>query len=130
MLAHPACVPPPDRFFLGDVLGTLPRAIARLGPNSALANLDIGAGDDRATRELVHDMMPLLLQLLKPGAVVVSGGPLEHESLLALPLPLGIKPDRHFLYARVHASVAALVALHPANSNRHQERRAALAPQR
>ena len=122
MLAHPSCVPPTDRFFRGDVLETLPLAIARLGANSALANIDIGTGEDQETRTLVRAITPLLLQLLKPGAVVVSGGPLEHASLIALPVPADIKPDRHFLYARVHTNIAALVGLHPANANRREHR--------
>ena len=127
MLAHPSCVPPPDHFFRGEVLETLPRAIAQLGANSALANVDIGTGEEDETRALVRAITPLMLQLLKPGAVVVSGGPLEHGQLIAMPLPAGIKPNRHFLYTRIdEAAIAALAGLHPANANQHRGRRYAL----
>src|SRR5215211_6470077 len=35
--AHPDCVPPADRLFLGDFLDTLPLAARRLGATSVLA---------------------------------------------------------------------------------------------
>jgi|SoiMetStandDraft_5_1073268.scaffolds.fasta_scaffold23536_2 S-adenosylmethionine-dependent methyltransferase len=121
LAAHPDCIPPADRLFFGEVLETLPQAIARLGANTALANLDIGSGDEQATQELVHNITPLLLRLLKPGAVIVSGRPLEHSSLTALSLPYAVKPGRHFMYSRTsHENFTELVDLKHVNDNEHR----------
>lgn len=99
LAAHPACIPAGDRLFLGDVHDTLPRAVTVLGRNTALANVDIGSGDDRAVRELLQWMTPLLLRLLKPDAVIVSGQSIQHSSLTPLPPPFALKPGRYFLYS-------------------------------
>jgi hypothetical protein len=53
-----SCIPPADRLFLGDVLRTLPTAVAHLGSNTALANIDIGTGDDGVTRQLARLIAP------------------------------------------------------------------------
>lgn len=106
LAAHPTCRPAPDTLFVGDVLDTLPRAVVLLGCNTALANIDIGTGDDAADREIVHQMVPFLLRLLKPNAVIVSGQPIQHPSLATLPLPLIVKPGRYFLYSRQEAARA------------------------
>lgn len=96
--AHPDCIPPDDRLFLGDFLASLPKAIARLGRHTALANLDIGSGDEEASRRLARAMLPFVLQLLKPGAILISDQPVDDAALEPLPLPAGIKPGRYFLH--------------------------------
>lgn len=98
--AHPDCVPTVDHLFIGEFLDTLPRAAMQLGLHSALAHLDIGSGDVSASRMLASNMTPLLLRLLQPGAVVVSDQPVDDPALEALPLPVGIGPDRYFLRRR------------------------------
>src|SRR5262249_1478062 len=65
LTTHRSCVPPAGRLFLGDVIHTLPVAVARLGSNTALANVDIGTGDDGVTLELVRLIAPLLVQALR-----------------------------------------------------------------
>ena len=98
--AHPDCIPPDDRLFLGDFLDSLPRAIAQLGQNTALANLDVGSGDEAASQRLACAMLPSVLQLLKPGGILISDQPVEDPALEALALPAGIKPGRYFLQRR------------------------------
>jgi hypothetical protein len=98
--AHPDCIPPDDRLFLGDFLESLPRAIAKLGSNTVLANLDIGSGDEEASKRLARTMLPFVLQLLKPGGILISDQPVDSADLQALPLPAGIKPGRYFLHRR------------------------------
>jgi hypothetical protein len=98
--AHPACIPPDDRLFLGDFLDSLPRAIAQLGRNTALANLDVGSGEEEASRRLTRAMLPSVLQLLKPGGILISDQPVASTELEALALPAGIKPGRYFLHRR------------------------------
>jgi hypothetical protein len=98
--AHPDCIPPADRLFLGDFLEALPRAIQQLGQETALANMDIGTGDEAASQRLAAQMAPLVLQLLKPGAVLISDQPVASAELAALNLPAGIKPGRYFLHRK------------------------------
>ena len=98
--AHPDCIPPDDRLFLGDFLDTLPKAIAQLGQATALANLDIGSGDEEASRRLARTMLPFVLQLLAPRGILISDQPVDDPALDALPLPPGIKPGRYFLHRR------------------------------
>lgn len=98
--AHPDCIPPTERLFLGDFRDTLPKAIRQLGQATALANLDIGSGDEAASRALARIMTPQVLQLLRPGGILISDQPVEDTALEALPLPAGIKPGRYFLQRR------------------------------
>jgi hypothetical protein len=98
--AHPDCIPPVDRMFLGDFLDTLPRAVAQLGATGVLAHLDVGSGDPAASRALAARMMPLVLRLLQPGAIVLSDQPIDDPALEVLPLPAGIEPGRYFLRRR------------------------------
>jgi hypothetical protein len=95
--AHPDCIPPDDRLFLGDFLDSLPKAIAQLGQATALANMDIGTGDEAASQQLARAMLPAVLQLLKPGGVLISDQPVDSAELEALALPAGVKPGRYFL---------------------------------
>ncbi len=98
--AHPDCIPPADRLFLGDFLENLPKAIAQLGRSTALANLDIGSGDEAASQRLAREMTPFVLQLLEPGGILISDQPVADPALEALALPAGIKPGRYFLQRR------------------------------
>ena len=98
--AHPDCIPPADRLFLGDFLDALPKAIQQLGRETALANMDIGTGDEAASQRLAAQMGPLVLQLLKPGAILISDQPVAGAELEALALPAGIKPGRYFLHRK------------------------------
>lgn len=98
--AHPDCIPPTERLFLGDFRDTLPKAIRQLGQATALANLDIGSGDEAASQALARIMTPQVLQLLRPGGILISDQPIEDIALEALPLPEGIRPGRYFLQRR------------------------------
>jgi hypothetical protein len=98
--AHPACIPPADRLFVGEFLETLPQAAAQLGANSVLANLDVGSGDEAASRALANAMTPWVLRLLRPGGVVISDQPIADPALEPMPLPAGIDPERYFLLLR------------------------------
>ena len=99
--AHPDCIPPADRQFVGDFIETLPRAATQLGAHSALAHLDVGSGDVAASEALASAMMPLVLRLLKPGAIVLSDQPISGPALEVMPLPAGIELGRYFLRRRL-----------------------------
>ena len=98
--AHSDCIPPSDHLFVGEFLETLPRAIVQLGAHSVLANLDVGSGDEAASQALACAMMPLVLRLLLPGAIIVSDQPIDDSALESLPLPAGIELGRYFLRRR------------------------------
>lgn len=100
--AHPDCIPPDDRLYLGDLFDTLPRAIAELGGQAVLAHMDLGTGDKAQSISLSRRVAPLVAELLVPGGVAVSDQPLDGvEAFAALPLPDGVKPGRIYLYERM-----------------------------
>lgn len=98
--AHPDCVPPPDKLILGDMRETLVEASGWLSSRVALAHLDVGTGDAAANRALALELLPLLLPLLCPGAVLASDPPLDSPELEPLPLPEAVAPGRYHLYRR------------------------------
>jgi len=100
--AHPDCIPPDDRLYLGDLFDTLPRAVAELGGRAVLAHLDIGTGDREESQALARRAAPLVAELLATGGVVVSDQPLDGQPCFSpLPVPAGVKPGRIYLYERV-----------------------------
>ncbi len=96
--AHPDCVPPADRLFLGDIDTTVPVAARTLGPVAVLAHIDIGTGEKHASEALVLRIAPGLDRLLAPGAIVISDQPVP--SWPALLPPEGVIPGRIHLYRR------------------------------
>jgi S-adenosyl-L-methionine methyltransferase len=96
--AHPDCIPAPDRLILGDLRETLPAAQARFAASAALAHLDIATGEAAASRALAAALAPLIVPLLRHGAIVVSEPPLDIPGWLALDLPDCVQPGRYHLY--------------------------------
>jgi hypothetical protein len=105
--AHPDCIPPDDRLFLGEVTETLPRAADQLGPTAALVHTDLGTGDAAANAALAATVGPLIDALLRPGGVVVANHELAVDGWRALALPAGVKPGRYFLYEKRGATAVA-----------------------
>jgi len=100
VMAHPRSLPPPDRLILGDFLETLPTAGARIGAPAVLAHMDVGNGDEAASRWLAAAAARLLVPLLANGAVVVGDQPLDLPDLAPLPLPETVEPGRYFMFAK------------------------------
>ncbi len=98
--AHPDCVPPAERLLLGDMRDTLPAAGDWLGGRVALAHLDAGTGDAAANAALAAQLAPLIVPLLRQGAVLASDQALDSRALEALALPDGVAADRYHLYRR------------------------------
>jgi len=98
--AHPDCIPPDDRLFLGDIFATLPRAAALLGRSAALVHSDLGTGDRSANAALGARLAPALDALVAPGGLIVANQPLMAASWQRLPDPPGVPPDRYFLYRK------------------------------
>ncbi|KPH06980.1 hypothetical protein CO657_31750 (plasmid) [Rhizobium acidisoli] len=73
---------------------------AFLGIGAALAHADIGTGHDEIDAVTLTWLPHLMAGVLAPNGIAVSGLPLEHAELVALPLPEGIKEGRYFVYRR------------------------------
>ncbi|MBX5155841.1 hypothetical protein HJB89_01595 [Rhizobium sp. NZLR8] len=73
---------------------------AFLGIGAALAHADIGTGHDEIDAVTLTWLPQLMAAVIAPNGIAVSGLPLEHAELAALPLPEGIKEGRYFLYRR------------------------------
>ncbi len=95
--AHPDCVPPDARLFLGDVLQTLARAAETLAGRAVLVHSDIGTGEAARNAELAAQIARLLPPLLAPGAVIVSDQALDLPGARPLELPEGVRPGRYHL---------------------------------
>ena len=96
--AHPDCVPPGDRLFLGDADKTIPIAAKKLGAVGALIHTDLGTGDHAANTALGHWLGPALDALAAPGCWVLANQPLEMARWQRQPEPPGVPKDRYFLY--------------------------------
>ena len=95
--AHPDCIPPDERLFLGDVSETLPRAAETLAGRAVLAHADIGTGDPARNAALAETLTGLLAPLLAPGAVVVSDQVLDVPDSEEMALPDGVAPGRYHM---------------------------------
>lgn len=96
--AHPDCIPPEDRLFVGEVTDTLPRAAAQLGRTVAMIHTDLGTGEAAANAALARTVGPLLAPLLRSRGICVANHVLSVAGWTALPEPPGVKPGRYYLY--------------------------------
>jgi hypothetical protein len=99
--AHPDCIPPADRLLLGDMFDTLPAARAQLGDRVALAHFDAGTGDAAGNLRLAAGLRPLILPLLRVGAVFATQQVMDGPGLQTLSLPDGVAEGRYHLCRRV-----------------------------
>jgi hypothetical protein len=99
--AHPDCIPPDGRLLLGDMFDTLPAARDRLGDRVALAHFDAGTGDAAGNLRLAAGLRPLILPLLRTGALLATQQVMDGPELEILPLPDGVAEGRYHLYRRV-----------------------------
>jgi hypothetical protein len=96
--AHPSCVPPKNRLFLGEVREAFPRAAHALGATAALIHTDLGVGDDVATAAMGLWLGPGLDTLAAPGGYILSNQPLDVPRWQRQPDPPGVPANRYFLY--------------------------------
>jgi hypothetical protein len=96
--AHPDCVPPDDRLFLGEARESLPRAARTLGAAAALIHTDLGTGDRAANMAMGQWLGPALDALAGSGGYVLANQPLDVGRWRRLPEPPGVPTDRYFLY--------------------------------
>ena len=96
--AHPDCIPPDDRLFLGEAREAIPRAAARLGAVAAMIHTDLGTGDHAANVEMGKWLGPALDTLAAPGSYILANQPLDVARWRRLSDPPGVPADRYFLY--------------------------------
>ena len=96
--AHPECIPPDDRLFLGEARESIDRAARQLGAVAALIHTDLGTGDHAANTAMGEWLGPALDRLAAPGGYLLSNQPLAVARWRRLPEPLGVPKDRYFLY--------------------------------
>ena len=96
--AHPACIPPDDRLFLGEAQQAIPRAARRLGATAALIHTDLGTGDHAANMAMGKWLGPALDRLVASGGYVLANQPLGVARWQRLAEPPGVPKDRYFLY--------------------------------
>jgi S-adenosyl-L-methionine methyltransferase len=101
LAAHPDCVPPAEYLLLGDMRDTLRAAGEPLTDRIALAHLDPGTGDLTASRALAAELTPLIVPLLRCGAVLVSEPAIVSDNLSPLEPPKSVAPERYNIYRRV-----------------------------
>ncbi|MDJ0958669.1 MAG: class I SAM-dependent methyltransferase [Arenicellales bacterium] len=98
VVAHPDCIPPRNRLFIGELTDTLPTAAAKLGQVAAMAHADLGTGVAEANAELANTIGPLLARLVAPGGIVISDQALAVPGWVSLPEPEDVMSGRYFLY--------------------------------
>ena len=64
----------------------------------ALAHFDAGTGDAAANLDLAAGLRPLILPLLRAGAVLATQQPMDGPGLARPPLPDGVAEGRYHLY--------------------------------
>ena len=96
--AHPDCIPPDERLFLGDADKTIPQAALELGATAALIHTDLGTGDHAANMKMGAWLGPALDALAARGGYVLANQSLNVGRWQRLPDPPGMPTDRYFLY--------------------------------
>ena len=96
--AHPDCIPPDERLFLGDIKDTLADATRRLGATAILAHTDLGTGDQQGNEALGRFLGPALDKLMAPGGLVLANQKLDVARWTRMPEPPDVMPDRYFIY--------------------------------
>ena len=96
--AHPDCIPPGNRLFLGEAREAIPRAARILGATAALIHTDLGTGDHAANVATGEWLGPALDLLAARDGYVLANQPLEVARWRRLPEPTGVPHDRYFLY--------------------------------
>ncbi len=96
--AHPDCIPPDDRLFLGDADRTIDEAARKLGATAALIHTDLGTGDHDANVAMGRWLGPALDRLAVSGGYVLANQSLDVARWQRLPEPPRVPKDRYFLY--------------------------------
>ncbi|SCB18040.1 class I SAM-dependent methyltransferase [Rhizobium hainanense] len=95
--AYGPSMPSADNLVLGEIKDTTKTFI---GTNASLAHADIGTGYEDKDAITLTWLPRIMAGVLASGGFAVSGLPLDHPDLEALPLPSTVKDGRYFIYRR------------------------------
>ncbi|HEY5598361.1 MAG TPA: class I SAM-dependent methyltransferase, partial [Kiloniellales bacterium] len=96
----PRIGPAEHKLILGDIVETLPAAMARFAAGVPLIHSDIGSGDSERNARMAAYLAGCLPGLLMPGGLIVSDLLLPGIDDMALAPPPGVAAGRYFLYRR------------------------------
>ena len=96
---HPDCIPPDEDMYLGEM--EMLKAAARSWPAAILAHADIGYGDPEKSAKNVALIGPLIMPLLRRGAIVISDRALTFPEVEPIALPAGMEEGRYFMQRRL-----------------------------
>ena len=96
--AHPDCIPPANRLFLGEARDSFRHAAHQLGPTAALIHSDLGTGDHAANMAMGQWLGPALDALAARGGYILANQALDVTRWQRQPEPPGVPEDRYFLY--------------------------------
>jgi len=97
LAAHASSIPSEGDLVLGEIRETASRFV---GVEAALVHADIGTGYDDKDSITLTWLPQLTVGLLRAGGLAISGLPLDHPDLRAMPTPDSVPPDRYFIYRR------------------------------
>lgn len=98
--AHPECIPPEDRLFLGDLEETLLLAQSKLGATATLLHSDIGTGDPERNKRFAAWLSGIFPSLLSSGGIVLSDQELQMQDCTEIELPDTVQPGRYYFYQK------------------------------
>jgi hypothetical protein len=96
--AHPDCIPPADRLFLGEARESIRHAAQQLGQTAALIHTDLGTGDHAANMAMGQWLGPALDALAAREGYILANQALDVARWQRQPEPPGVPKDRYFLY--------------------------------
>jgi hypothetical protein len=97
MGAHKTEAPEPEDVVLGEIKET---GLGFVGKNAALVHADIGTGYPDKDAITLTWLPQMVAGMLAKGGYAVSGLPLDHADLEALPLLPTVEEGRYFYYRR------------------------------
>ncbi|MDE1993741.1 MAG: class I SAM-dependent methyltransferase [Rhizobiaceae bacterium] len=95
--AYGPSMPEESNLVLGEIKET---ARDFIGSGASLAHADIGTGYEDIDAVTLTWLPEIMAGVLASSGLAVSGLPLDHADLDALPLPPGIKDGRYHIYRR------------------------------
>ena len=99
--SNPDSTPEDNMLLLGDVLETLPAALARFGPTAGLIHADLGGHNLVKNDVFAQLISPLVEPLIGPGGLMVSSDKMCFEALREIALPADAVLGRCFIYQRI-----------------------------
>ncbi|NDA15729.1 MAG: hypothetical protein EBZ14_10855 [Gammaproteobacteria bacterium] len=102
--AHPDCTPSVPYLIEGDFRESLQNQRPILTQQAVLAHCDIGSGHSDRDRQLAIDIGPILNDLLRPGAIVLSDQEFAVPEWQMLPGPANVPKGRYFVYQKKNQS--------------------------